>query len=288
MYIRSNLAETRTRLCSRSLTATVVILRFTAIGKEVAEFASRHFSEELRKEPKYVAKEYEEALKNTFLKIDTLLVTEEGKKEVKEITENAKGKADTEPSFYETAEEGVDMKGCTANVVLIKDGKIYIANAGDSRAIAIMSDGKVEELSVDHKPENEPEAARITKAGGTIFNGRVEGNLNLSRGLGDLHYKANKSLKPEEQMICAYPDVRVKEISKGLKYVLMGCDGVYEIWNSQEIGNFVLKETKDPSVKLTTVVEKLLDSIVSPDYMKTGGAGCDNMTCILIRFNNFQ
>lgn len=241
----------------------------------------------MKKNAKYIAKDYEGALKSTFLKIDELLVTEEGKKEVKEITESIKIKGQAEPASFENyEEEGVDMKGCTANVVFIKDGKIYIANAGDSRAIAIMSNGVVEELSVDHKPENTTESDRIAKAGGTIFNGRVEGNLNLSRGLGDLHYKANKSLKPEEQMICAYPDVKIKEIDKHILYLLMGCDGVYEIWNSQEIGAFILKETADPKLKLTDVVEKLLDSIISPDYMKTAGAGCDNMTCILIKFNH--
>lgn len=258
----------------------------TVIGKEVAEFASRHFPVELKKDPKFIEGNYKEALINTFLKIDVLLTTEEGKKEIKEITEGAKTKGENEMGFYDQGEEeGVDMKGCTANVVFIKNDKIYVANAGDSRAIAIMSDGRVEELSVDHKPENESETTRITKAGGTIVNGRVEGNLNLSRGLGDLHYKANKNLKAEEQMICAYPDVKVKELTSDISYILMGCDGVYEIWSSQEIGTFVLNEAKASTVKLTTIIEKLLDSIISPDYMKTGGAGCDNMTCILIKLN---
>lgn len=219
--------------------------------------------------------------------MDVLLVTEEGKKEVKKITEDIKSKGEAEPTVFEAVEEeGVEMKGCTANVVFIKEGKAYIANAGDSRAIAIMSDGTVEELSIDHKPENKTESDRITKAGGTIFNGRVEGNLNLSRGLGDLHYKANKALKPEEQMICAYPDVQIKNINANIQYIVMGCDGVYEIRNSQEIGNFVVAESKAPDTKLTAIVEKLLDSIISPDYMKTAGAGCDNMTCILIKFNH--
>jgi len=195
-----------------------------------------------------------------------------------------------DPSSFEEGdgdEEGVEMKGCTANVMLIKDNKIFVANAGDSRAIAILADGKVEELSTDHKPDREPETSRITKAGGSVFNGRVEGNLNLSRALGDLHYKANKELKPEEQMICAFPDVSVRELSSNIQYVIMGCDGVYETKTSQEIGDFVLGECKkDLNAKLKEVAEKLLDAIISPDYMKTSGAGCDNMTCIIIKFKH--
>lgn len=53
-------------------------------------------------------------------------------------------------------------------------------------------------LSFDHKPENDEERRRIENAGSTITDGRVDGNLNLSRSLGDLKYKQKKHLKPEE------------------------------------------------------------------------------------------
>lgn len=50
-----------------------------------------------------------------------------------------------------------------------------------------MVDGKTTfKLSEDHKPENPGELDRITKAGGTVSYGRVNGCLNLSRALGDL------------------------------------------------------------------------------------------------------
>ena len=53
------------------------------------------------------------------------------------------------------------------------------------------------ELSKDHKPEDTDELNRITKAGGTVTYGRVNGGLNLSRALGDLEYKKTPNLKPE-------------------------------------------------------------------------------------------
>lgn len=245
----------------------------------------------MEKHPKYKEKDYKEALIGAFLRIDELLVTEEGKKEINQITETLKsmGVKDALGGFEadEDEEDGATMKGCTANVMLIKDGKIYVANAGDSRSIVIYADEKVEELSSDHKPDKEVETARITKAGGSIFNGRVEGNLNLSRALGDMKYKSNKSLKPEEQMITAYPDVTVKELTPNVQYVLMGCDGVYETRSSADIGAFILSTVKSTSgIKLTEVASKLLDVLISPDCIKTGGAGCDNMTSILIRFKH--
>lgn len=40
-------------------------------------------------------------------------------------------------------------------------------------------------MSLDHKPEDELELARIVKAGGEVSSdGRVNGGLNLSRALG--------------------------------------------------------------------------------------------------------
>ena len=53
-------------------------------------------------------------------------------------------------------------------------------------------------MSYDHKPDDEEERERIKKAGGEIFDGRVNGNLNLSRSLGDLEYKKNKNLSQQE------------------------------------------------------------------------------------------
>ena len=57
--------------------------------------------------------------------------------------------------------------------------------------------GKAVPLSFDHKPENEEEIKRIEAAGSTITDGRVDGNLNLTRALGDLKYKQKKELAAE-------------------------------------------------------------------------------------------
>ena len=44
-----------------------------------------------------------------------------------------------------------DSVGCTANVTLIVGNRLFVANAGDSRA-ALSRDGKIIEMSKDHKP----------------------------------------------------------------------------------------------------------------------------------------
>jgi serine/threonine protein phosphatase PrpC len=87
------------------------------------------------------------------------------------------------------------VAGCTANVCLVTDTDIYVANAGDSRCI-VVNKGKTENMSVDHKPDDEIELKRIKNAGGQVIDGRVNGNLNLSRALGDHEYKITKNIKP--------------------------------------------------------------------------------------------
>ena len=63
-------------------------------------------------------------------------------------------------------------------------------------------------LSDDHKPDNEPEKARIEAAGGFVEENRVNGSLNLSRSLGDFEYKSSDSLPFTQQMVTCDPEVR--------------------------------------------------------------------------------
>jgi serine/threonine protein phosphatase PrpC len=44
-------------------------------------------------------------------------------------------------------------------------------------------------LSEDHKPDNKEELARIEKANHFVEESRVDGNLALSRAIGDFQYK---------------------------------------------------------------------------------------------------
>ena len=74
--------------------------------------------------------------------------------------------------------------GTTAVVMIMTPEKFIVANIGDSRAILGRS-GKAVVLSNDHKPEHPSETNRISKAGGFVESGRVNGHLNLSRCFGD-------------------------------------------------------------------------------------------------------
>jgi len=137
-------------------------------------------------------KVYTLALKQLFLGLDEQMLTPDGQQEIMNILQ---GNSEDETIGRGPSES---MAGCTANFALVKDGFLYCANAGDSRCV-LCRGGQAYAMSEDHKPEQETERNRIYAAGGTVTGeGRVNGNLNLSRSLGDFEYKKNASLPAEE------------------------------------------------------------------------------------------
>ena len=150
--------------------------------------------------------------------MDDLLRDTSGKNEITAIQKEMKEK-DNGPKYDEESHAG-----CTANVVLVTPEWIYCANAGDSRAVAYQ-DNKTVELSKDHKPEDPIEIERITKAGGSVTYGRVNGGLNLSRALGDLESKKG-DMRPEDYMITANPDIS-KIKNENVDFIILGCDGIW-------------------------------------------------------------
>ncbi|XP_005179075.1 probable protein phosphatase CG10417 [Musca domestica] len=179
-------------------------------------------------------------------------------------------------------EPGKDS-GCTAVVGLLHGRDLYVANAGDSRCV-VCRNGKAIEMSLDHKPEDDEESARIVKAGGRVtLDGRVNGGLNLSRALGDHAYKMNADLPAEEQMISALPDIKKLIISPEDEFMVLACDGIWNFMTSEEVVNFVRLRLKNENVKMSEICEELFDACLAPDTLGDG-TGCDNMTAVIVRF----
>ena len=91
----------------------------------------------------------------------------------------------------------MEGRGCTANVCLLVNNMIICANAGDSRCV-LGEGGRAVPMSFDHKPNLKKERERIYKAGSTVnIEGRIDGNLNLSRAIGDIAHKKNTKIPLE-------------------------------------------------------------------------------------------
>ena len=152
---------------------------------------------------------------------------------------------------------------------------------------------------------------RITNAGGFVNQfGRVNGNLNLSRSIGDLKYKQVPGIPPAEQMITAEPDIlRWDTVNDGLnltlryilvsmftythlffqfsttigeedEFIVLGCDGIWDCLTNEECAKYVYDriDSKHPH----EIGIEMLDEIVSADPRASQGIGGDNMTIMII------
>lgn len=169
--------------------------------------------------------------------------------------------------------------GCTAVSVLVAGGKVYCGNAGDSRAVMCRK-GVAVPLSFDHKPTHPTEIARIERAGSTVSNGRVNGMLSLTRAIGDFDFKMNKDLPLAEQAITAAPDVTVNSLTNADDFIIIACDGVWDVLNNEAACQFVADELKQHHDDIGLVCEHVLDKCLAP---AAPGIGCDNMTVIIVQ-----
>ncbi|MED6289239.1 Protein phosphatase 1G [Characodon lateralis] len=217
---------------------------------------------------------------------DSSELEEEDTEEGEEDSEDEEEEEMCLPGMDGKEEPGSDS-GTTAVVALIRGKQLIVANAGDSRCV-VSERGKAVDMSYDHKPEDEVELTRIKNAGGKVtMDGRVNGGLNLSRAIGDHFYKRNKSLPPEEQMISAMPDVKVLTLNEDHDFMVIACDGIWNVLSSQEVVDFIAERIKpdlDGKIRaLSSIVEELLDHCLAPDT-SGDGTGCDNMTCMIVTF----
>mmetsp|Transcript_8908 Transcript_8908/g.25667 ORF Transcript_8908/g.25667 Transcript_8908/m.25667 type:complete len:709 (-) Transcript_8908:55-2181(-) len=176
---------------------------------------------------------------------------------------------------------GAPSAGCTAVVAMVAGDRLLVANAGDSRCVC-SKEGEAVALSEDHKPDDPEELARIIKAGGFVAQGRINGSLNLSRAVGDLEFKLNRECGPEEQAVTAAPDVREVQLEEGYEFLVLACDGIWDVMSNQEVVTFVrtaLLAGDSPK----QVCEKLCDTCLAPDT-EHPEIGCDNMSAMVVLF----
>ena len=234
------------------------------IGNEVADFVRDHLIDELKKLPSFKAGNYEEALKDINIRIDNMLQTPQGKSKLQSYKKNN----DSGPSLFNRGSDDIAMgTGCTATCALITPTDIIVANAGDSRVVLGVKKGGAGryvavDMSIDHKPDNREEKKRIEHAGGFVEDNRVKGVLALSRSIGDLEYKLDKSLSDAEQMITAVPEIQKEKISNETAFLILACDGIWDCMSSQECVSYI-GDLLPQKKKISETIESLFDRIIA-------------------------
>ena len=176
-----------------------------------------------------------------------------------------------------------DTSGCTAVCALITPKFIAVANAGDSRAIISMKGEEGEKdivrgLSRDHKPTLDDEKDRIVRAGGVVQMGRVDGDLALSRSVGDFQYK-DKNRKPEARKVTVVPEIEFHMRTDKDKLLCLACDGIWDVVSNEECDEEITNMVKEGEKDVKLLCEELLEVCLAKSSR-------DNMTAVIVAMNN--
>jgi serine/threonine protein phosphatase PrpC len=158
--------------------------------------------------------------------------------------------------------------GSTAAIVLVDKEKVHFANAGDSMSMIINKDGSFEMMSMEHKAADDDERQRIQLLGGYVFRCegnvyRVNGNLNLSRSIGD-HYM--------KKFIISDPYIKSTKTKK-IKYIVVASDGIWDVYNAKSLTADILECFASFSNK-----QAALEELLRRTYTK---GSMDNVTLMI-------
>ncbi|KAJ9539599.1 hypothetical protein OSB04_026105 [Centaurea solstitialis] len=178
-----------------------------------------------------------------------------------------------------------DESGATATTMFVGDDMLFISHVGDSCAVLSKS-GKPEVLTNSHRPYGRhkvslQEIKRVREAGGWIVDGRICGDISISRAFGDMRFKTKKTEMLEKgveegrwtqkfisrvrfsgDLVIATPDIYHVTMGPDAEFVLLATDGLWDYINSSDAVNFVrnqLREHGDVQVASEALAQMALD-----------------------------
>ncbi|AGC02059.1 Serine/Threonine protein phosphatase [Acanthamoeba polyphaga moumouvirus] len=194
-------------------------------------------------------------------------------------------------------DEIAETCGCTALVVVryldsSDQENIQIINIGDCRAVLSRS-GIAEPLSKDHKPIWPDEKKRIDKVNQKYYPETREihfdhgdwriGDLSVSRSFGDLDNTPH---------VTHLPDVYNKVLEYGDEFIVLACDGVWDVLQNHEVVNFIKDHQENNNIQFYNIPGKYPNDEVANNkniarklasYAIAKGSG-DNVSVIIIFF----
>uniref|UniRef100_A0A6V7QSJ8 protein-serine/threonine phosphatase n=1 Tax=Ananas comosus var. bracteatus TaxID=296719 RepID=A0A6V7QSJ8_ANACO len=204
-------------------------------------------------------------------------------------------------SWLEQFGEDVDS-GATATVMFVSNDVLIISHVGDS-SVVISRNGKAEVLTNPHRPYGNntvslDEVKRIRAAGGWIVDGRICGDISVSRAFGDVRFKTGKNemlVKGVEEgrwtekfvsriqfkgdLVTSSPDIYQLELGSDVELILVASDGLWDYMKSSDAVSFVrnqLRQHGDVQIACEALARAALDqrsqdniSIVIADLGRT-------------------
>lgn len=169
--------------------------------------------------------------------------------------------------------------GSTAVSLVVRGSCAVVASVGDSQAV-LSTSGRATDMCVAHTPLLSSERERILAAKGNISKGRIYGMLGVSRAFGDNDFKTARgefSSRFNGDLVIATPDVVAHDISPQDEFMVLGCDGLFEVMDPQQVVDYV--RTK---LELHGDVQHACEELVS-HAINMGST--DNVSAIVVCFN---
>ncbi|CAG5128627.1 unnamed protein product [Candidula unifasciata] len=178
----------------------------------------------------------------------------------------------TDIKFLEKAKREGLRSGTTGVSVLIRESEMYLGWLGDSQALLVCS-GQPVQIMTPHKPEREDERRRIEDLGGCVlFLGvwRVNGNISVSRAIGDAPFKPYVSSDADA--------IRIP-LTGEEEYLVLACDGLWDVLTPSQVTNIVYKHSKSSSGGTRNVAVELVSAA------RDSGSS-DNISVVVVLFKS--
>ncbi|KAI9117176.1 hypothetical protein K1719_011342 [Acacia pycnantha] len=184
----------------------------------------------------------------------------------------------TDAAFAETCSlESSLSSGTTALTAIIFGRSLLVANAGDCRAV-LSRRGRAIEMSKDHRPSCMKERMRIESLGGYIDDGYLNGQLGVTRALGDWHLEGLKEMSERGGPLSAEPELKLTTLTQEDEFLIIASDGIWDVFSSQNAVDFArrrLREHNDVKRSCKEMVEEALKRDPT-----------DNLTVVMVCFHS--
>lgn len=184
---------------------------------------------------------------------------------------------ETDAAFAKTCSLRSSLaSGTTALTAMIFGRSLLVANAGDCRAI-LSRCGAAIEMSKDHRPCCAKEKRRIESLGGYVDDGYLNGQLGVTRALGDWHLEGLKDEGERGGPLSAEPELKLTTLTKDDEFLIIGSDGIWDVFTNQNAVDFArrkLQEHNDVKLCCKEIVEEAI---------KRGAT--DNLTLVMVSFH---
>ncbi|XP_027364379.1 probable protein phosphatase 2C 27 [Abrus precatorius] len=185
---------------------------------------------------------------------------------------------ETDAAFLQASSHEPSLSsGTTALTAIISGRSLLVANAGDCRAV-LSHHGRAMEMSKDHTPNCIEERIRIESLGGFIVEGYLNGQLGVTRALGDWHLEGMKEMNERGGPLSAEPELKLMTLTKEDEFLLIASDGIWDVFSCQNAVDFARRRLQEHND------EKLCCMEIVQEAIKRGST--DNLTVVMVCFNS--